>query len=964
MPLELVTGPANASKAGVVLGSFRKEAEAGNAPVLVVPTTADRDVYEAELLEGGALIGGKVVTWERFVRDLARRTAVEGRVVGPIRRGLIVREIVRGALSEGRLVELASSAQAPGFPEALERLVLEHSRALMTDQQLHDLPAGGSTRRAGETVSLVRDYFNHLDSEGILDRDLQARLALDALRKDPALWSGEPVLLYGFADLTALQAATVAALAACADVTVSLPTEVHRPVGVADIAIARLDAAGAGVGAPINCEPESPNGAIELIAAELFADAEGGSITDHHGVDIATASGTRATAELAVGKVLDHIASGIPADRVVIVRADAGADPLLEGLLRDAGVSVARPESALFAATTLGRAIASLCRAAFDPQNATADDGLAWVRAAAGPHAIATVDSIEADVRVRGLSKAKDVLVRWKDAGGSLEPLDALRKVTNSADFADVLAGAADELMQAALEKQGVRMKRDSLFDASVVSAVTKAGNDLWDILDRDDASAMLSELSALQVDIDTGAPRPNAVQFTDSSSIRARTVDAIVVLGLEQGVFPAAPPPDPFLGDTPADSLGELALNESDDSRWGSAAARHGAGERERFIACFARARKAVSLVVRVADDGGGEVASSVFLDEVLRLFGLELGSVEHRPAGSVAPASQSSPERASLRATALSLSGSNPPQLPEELSKAARQCVEDEYESVVSPSRLEAYCECPISWLGGNVLDPEDMEPEGEPTFRGTTVHLALQKAIQVAIDEGDGTVSEGIMDSARSAIREAIKERSVEAADTLAAKVALQRSETMAMQWLDAELAREWKVPAKHLEFEFGGKDIAPLDLGDGIQLRGTVDRIDILGGGEEPRLVVRDYKSGGSIWAQAAWENKRRLQAPLYLLAAIQLLGGKPAGAFYDSVKTRKLRGAIVDGTPGAGSLTSTDVVTEEELQALINSAKERARSAVRGIRKGFLSSDPDHCSGGYGCRYPWLCRPDR
>ena len=68
--------------------------------------------------------------------------------------------------------------------------------------------------------------------------------------------------------------------------------------------------------------------------------------------------------------------------------------------------------------------------------------------------------------------------------------------------------------------------------------------------------------------------------------------------------------------------------------------------------------------------------------------------------------------------------------------------------------------------------------------------------------------------------------------------------------------------------------------------------------------------------------------------------------------------------MVDGTPGSDSLTSTDVISAEQLQELIDGAKERAQVAVRGIRKGYLTSDPDHCSGGYGCRYPWLCRPDR
>ena len=948
----------------MVLGRFREDADAGKAPVLVVPTTADRDAYEAELLEDGALIGGKVLTWERFVRDLARRTNVEGRVIGPIRRGLLAREVVRDAVEGGRLTALADSAASPGFPEAFERLVLEHSRGLMTNEQLLELPAGGNRARADETVELVKRYFDKLSDGEVLDRDLQARSALNALRDDPTQWGGEPVLFYGFADLTALQAGVIATLASVAEVTVSLPTESNRPVGVAEVAIARLAAAGLDVSRLTVCEAAPATTALEHVANEIFANAPGGSITDQGGVVIATGSGTRATAELAAGKILDYIAAGIEPDQIALVRADSGLDSLIESLLRDANVAVARPESATFAATTLGRAIISLCRAAYDPEHATAEDALAWVRAAAGPSGIQTVDGIEAEVRTKGLSKAKDVLVRWKDAGGSLATLDDLRRVTNSSDFADVLATAADDLMRAALEEPGVRMKRDSLFDANVVSSVAKAANDLWEILDRDASAAMLAELGALQVDIETGAPRPGAVQFTDASSIRARTVDAIVVLGLEQGVFPSSPPVDPFLGDTPADEVGELALPDSDDSRYSSAASRHAAGERERFIACFARARKGVSLVVRVSDDGGGEVAASAFLDEVLRLFGIELESLEHRSAGSVVPVSHSSPARTLQRATAYAEQKSVPPELPGELSDAARECIDDEYESVVSPSRLEAYCECPISWLGGNVLDPKDMEPEGEPTFRGTTVHLALQRAIQVAIDKGDGTVSEAIMDDARAAIREAIKERSLEAADTLAAKIALQRSETMAMQWLDEELKRDWKAPAKHLEFDFGSKDVAPLDLGDGIELRGTVDRIDVLGEGDDRLLIIRDYKSGTSIWAQAAWEDKRRLQAPLYLLAAIQLLGGKPAGAFYDSVKSRKLRGAIVEGTPGTDKLVKTDAISAEDLQALIDSAKERARVAVRGIRKGFLNSDPDHCSGGYGCRYPWLCRADR
>src|SRR5687767_3028797 len=47
MPLTLVTGPANAEKAGAVLGAYRAALE--REPLLVVPTAADADHYRREL---------------------------------------------------------------------------------------------------------------------------------------------------------------------------------------------------------------------------------------------------------------------------------------------------------------------------------------------------------------------------------------------------------------------------------------------------------------------------------------------------------------------------------------------------------------------------------------------------------------------------------------------------------------------------------------------------------------------------------------------------------------------------------------------------------------------------------------------------------------------------------------------------------------------------------------------------
>ena len=49
MPLTLITGPANAEKAGFVLGAYR--AALDEEPILVVPTFADVDHYRRELAD-------------------------------------------------------------------------------------------------------------------------------------------------------------------------------------------------------------------------------------------------------------------------------------------------------------------------------------------------------------------------------------------------------------------------------------------------------------------------------------------------------------------------------------------------------------------------------------------------------------------------------------------------------------------------------------------------------------------------------------------------------------------------------------------------------------------------------------------------------------------------------------------------------------------------------------------------
>src|SRR3954451_24431902 len=103
MPLTLVTGPANAAKAGVVLDRYREALD--RSPMLVVPRSADVDHYQRELAASGGLVGGAVLPFGRLVAEIALRTDTAGRPLGRVARERVVAAAVRDA----RLRDLAAS---------------------------------------------------------------------------------------------------------------------------------------------------------------------------------------------------------------------------------------------------------------------------------------------------------------------------------------------------------------------------------------------------------------------------------------------------------------------------------------------------------------------------------------------------------------------------------------------------------------------------------------------------------------------------------------------------------------------------------------------------------------------------------------------------------------------------------------------------------------------------------------
>jgi RecB family exonuclease len=178
-------------------------------------------------------------------------------------------------------------------------------------------------------------------------------------------------------------------------------------------------------------------------------------------------------------------------------------------------------------------------------------------------------------------------------------------------------------------------------------------------------------------------------------------------------------------------------------------------------------------------------------------------------------------------------------------------------------------------------------------------------------------------------------------------------------------EAGSGAEWEPEELELQFGFEGeesKDSLPaLELGEGVRLRGMIDRLDVDGRGG---AIVRDYKSGGtrSEYSGARWSEDRQLQVALYMIAVRELLGLRPVAGFYQPLGGDDLRarGVFLEAAGVGGGVVGTDGRSQDELDEVLDDARSRAVALAARLRSGELEPCPETCSRD-GCSYPGICR---
>ena len=1014
MPLKLIHGPPNSGRAGVVRRSFAGSLE--RDPILVVPTVDDVFAFERELCTGGArlggLLGGSAMTFGGLFRTvLTAAGAPPGAELSPAQRLRAVAVAV-AALRE-RLGPLRRSATRPRFARALERLFDELQAAGIEPEEVE---ASAATLEGSAYLSDIASLFGGYEEvrrrTGRADAHGIAREAIAKLRGDGSFWGERPVFLYGFDDLTENQFELVGALAERAEVTVALPYEegsaalaargrllrrLQERIGAADEVLTEAD--------PLNTES-----LVLFHLTRSFGQPHPKRVEHDGSLTLLRSAGTRAEAEAIAVQVSRLVRDGAdPAEIAIALRDPSRRGPEVAAALERNGIAAALEAEVPAAGTSVGGALVALLEAEFGARRAS--DLLRYLRGPSG-FSPSRVDWFERRLRRGRVRDAETALLLWQGEDG--EPPRDLVRLREAAERSPAALAAEVGALAARMASRPLRDAGDGPSlpqgEGLELRAASEIASALAELAELGPLAPEPPELAALVEELDFrvwSGPVEGRVRIADPYRLRAARFDHVIVGSLQDGEFPRRDRGgDPFLADAQRETLG---LDPRRDTE---------AEERYLFHACLALARQSLVLSYRDSDEDGAATARSPLIDDVRALLSpapdgtgpdpleQEL-TVSRDLAQVVAPLAEAASEDELARALAAYGPGADAPallaqvgvegelvwRLVERVESARRaEAASRAPGPLANPAALESLASvaayggttleefdvCSYRWFAGHELDPQLLDPVPDPLVQGGLMHEALDRLYRER-PGGDPLPRPGTLAAwtvrGRELVAAIVAER--ELGDHPAERAIVRRVERLLERFLAEEAEREtggfepWLLEARFGEHPDAERPV--LDLG-GWGLHGAVDRVDRAGDG---RAVVIDYKLASQVTPREKFEERAKLQLPLYLLAVAEHWGAEPVGALYHPLRgtsSRRPRGVVsaaVAEELGGYGLYPNDVVEPEDLEELLDDSRRRAGEIVARMRTGDVRRNPGPRQGLRGhdvcptyCTFASICRRDR
>jgi len=1031
VPLKLILGPPNSGRAGLVRRRYLAALE--RDPVLVVPTVDDVFAFERELCDSqtgrGAALGGTVLTFGALFGQIATAAgSPPGAVLSPAQRRRCVEVAVESLM--GRLGPLRRSAGRLGFAAAFARLLDELQAAGVGPGEV-EASAGTLEGSAylTDVAALFAGYERARERSGRLDAAGIAREAIALLAADPGPWAGRPVFLYGLDDLTPAQFDLVEALAVHTEVTVAVPFE---PDNEALAARGRLLGQLRERLGPVAETTEIPADPANTESAQLYAlargfgfpDAPPAPLPERSDLTLLRSAGTRVEAEAIAAEVSRLVHEGAAPDEIAVALRDPGRrGPEVEAALEANGIAAALEAEVPVGSTSVGGAVVALLETAFGTGRAA--DLLRYLRGPSG-FSPGRVDWLERAIRRDRIRDAETALARWRgedrerDGGegedgdsGFEDPRDLRRLHEAAAESPAALCAAVAGLATTMASRpfrtgeDGPRLGPGDGLELRAAGAIAAALGDLAALGPLAPAPERLAEtVGELDFRVWSG-PVEGRVRIASPCRLRAARFDHLLVGSLQDGEFPRRDRGgDPFLSEAQRERLG---LDPRRDTE---------AEERYLFAVCLALPRRRLFLSYRDSDENGAAESRSPLLEEVralltpqapadgadeveasiTRVRGLAdvIAPLAEAPsADELARALAAHGPRAEIGAllAAVGIGGGLVTSLEDRLRRARRaEAAARAPGPLTNPAvlaalgaveayggtTLEQFDECSYRWFAGHELDPQPLDPVPDPLVQGGLIHAVLERLYRER-PGGDPLPRPSSLtlwnDRGRVLLAEELTER--ELGTHPAERAIARRVERLLERFLGEEAAREtggfepWLLEAR---FGLGEEAERPtLDLG-GWGLHGAIDRVDRAADG---RAVVHDYKLAASVTPREKFEERAKLQLPLYLLAAQIHWGADPVGGIYHPLKgtsNRRPRGVIAKGS--AGDLSGYepvrgDLIEDEELPELLEETRRRGGEIVGRIRTGEIRRDPGPREGLRGhdvcptwCSFAPICRRDR
>ena len=583
MPLTLITGPANAGKAGVVMDAFGAHRTRGERPLLIVPTHADVERYRLELGVEGAAAGARVERFQGLLAEVLRRAGSTGRPLGRLARERALAVVLRHARGEPPTAGVVRSLAALLEELEVERVTPARLRGALGAWAVTDPGHSSHARGLGELFEGYRRGLERLRPARV-SPERQATRALDALRRTPPLWGATPVLLYGFDDFTRLQLDTIETLGAVveAPVTVSLTYEPGRAAFASrgDTFQRLLPLAAEHLPLPPRAEHYAPDAraALHHLERHIFEPDVPAPIPAGAALRLLEGGGERAELELVAEEIRGLLERGVqPGEIAVAHRSPETIAELLAEIFGAHRIPFAMRRRLSFGRTATGRALLGLLKASFPEAN---DDGgglsdlLAWLRAPGALCNPELVDEFEWRARRAGVTEAGGhgpsaripvsasaarARALWEAQHGPLETIEELREAAQRSPAALIERAAAE------LGRLGYAPQAPT--EAHALTAGLEALEELRELADSaprlaPDAHELIALLRGLELVVgeEPSSGIPEAVAVLDPLALRARRVRALFVCGMQEGVFPAPTRAEPYLSEEERRALAEAS--------------------------------------------------------------------------------------------------------------------------------------------------------------------------------------------------------------------------------------------------------------------------------------------------------------------------------------------------------------------------------------------------------------------